>query len=282
VSLHRDTWGVFALAKITKIELKNILERLYRKYNRREFVDPDPLLFLYDYDDIHDREVVGMIASSLAFGNVKQIMRSVGSVLEVMGNSPCRFLKRSTPLSIKNAFSGFRHRWITGEELSSMFIGMKETINRYGTLEEAFAAGYDKSDCDILIATERFVDKIIGAGGVPYCRLLPSPRKKSACKRLNLFFRWMVRSDRVDPGGWNCISASRLLVPLDTHMYRIGVVLGLTERKQKGIKTVLEITKGFREIAWEDPVKYDFALTRLGIRRDKEEIEYLNRVGIGK
>ena len=270
------------MTKITKIELKSTLERLYKKYNRREYIDPDPLVFLYDYDDAHDREAAGMVASSLAFGNVKQIMRSVGSVLEVMGNSPYRFLKRSTPLSIRNAFSGFRHRWIDGEELSSMLIGMKGTINKYGALEEAFTAGFDESNNDILIATERFVDEILNAAGAACSRLLPSPRKKSACKRLNLFLRWMVRSDRVDPGGWNCLSASRLLVPLDTHMYRIGIVLGLTERKQKDIDTVLEITGGFREISPEDPVKYDFTLTRLGIRRDRKELESLNLISIGK
>ena len=161
-----------------------------------------------------------------------------------------------------------------------MLIGMKETITKYGALEEAFAAGFDKSDHDILIATERFVDEILNAAGVPCSRLLSSPRKKSACKRLNLFLRWMVRSDEVDPGGWNCFPASRLLVPLDTHMYRIGIVLGLTERKQKGIDTVLEITRGFREISPEDPVKYDFTLTRLGIRRDTKELESLDLISI--
>jgi len=127
---------------MTTIELRKTLEQLYNTYNRREYIGTDPLIFLYNYDNIQNREVAGMIASSLAFGNVKQIMNSVGSVLEVMGNSPYKFLKRLSPLSIKNSFSGFRHRWITGKELSSMLIGIKETMNKYGSLEEAFVAGY--------------------------------------------------------------------------------------------------------------------------------------------
>ncbi|HMA77143.1 MAG TPA: TIGR02757 family protein [Candidatus Krumholzibacteriaceae bacterium] len=257
------------------IELKKKLEQIYSRYNRPEYVDPDPLIFLYDYDDTADRELAGLIASSLAFGRVGQILKSVRSVLSVMEGSPLLFLKRSTPLSIINSFSGFKHRWIKGVDLSSMLIGMKEAINRYGSLENAFASGYDESDENILSAAGHFVDEIKGAADSGCNRLLPSPRKKSACKRLNLYFRWMIRSDRVDPGGWNKVPASKLLIPLDTHMYRIALALGLTEWKQKGLRTVLEITGKFREISPEDPVKYDFALTRPGIKWGRKGLDAL-------
>ncbi len=95
--------------------------------------------------------------------------------------------------------------------------------------------------------------------------LLPSPGKGSACKRLNLFLRWMVRSDDVDPGGWSGVDAGKLIVPLDTHMHRMGLEVGLTRRKQADMQAALEVTRAFRTIAPEDPVRYDFALTRLGI-----------------
>jgi uncharacterized protein (TIGR02757 family) len=99
---------------------------------------------------------------------------------------------------------------------------------------------------------------------------VPSPVGGSACKRLNLFLRWMVRQDGVDPGGWDNVPQSKLIVPVDTHMHRICLRLGLTTRKQANMATALEITEGFRALAPDDPVRYDFSLTRLGIRRDAD------------
>jgi len=100
--------------------------------------------------------------------------------------------------------------------------------------------------------------------------LIPCPQKKSACKRLHLYLRWMVREDAVDPGGWNRIPASKLLVPVDIHMHRIARMLNLTCRSQADIKTAMEITRGFCKWAPDDPVKFDFALTRFGIRSDMD------------
>ncbi|MCD6487215.1 MAG: TIGR02757 family protein, partial [Syntrophobacterales bacterium] len=109
--------------------------------------------------------------------------------------------------------------------------------------------------------------------------LLPSPAKGSACKRLNLFLRWMVRHDDVDPGGWDDISSSKLIIPLDTHMHRICLALGITKRKQADMKTALEITRSFQVMAPHDPVRYDFALTRLGIRKDTDITSFLYKFG---
>ena len=106
--------------------------------------------------------------------------------------------------------------------------------------------------------------------------LLPSPSAGSACKRLNLFLRWMVRQDNVDPGGWDSVSPAKLIIPLDTHMHRIGRRLGLTPRRQADLRTAIEITEGFRGICPSDPVRYDFALTRLGIRRDEGVEDFLS------
>jgi uncharacterized protein (TIGR02757 family) len=112
-------------------------------------------------------------------------------------------------------------------------------------------------------------------------RLLADPRDKSACKRLNLYLRWMVRRDDVDPGGWEGVRPAQLVVPLDVHMHRIGRALGLTQRQQADCRTALEVTEAFRKISPEDPVKYDFALTRLGIRDDTNLDAFLARCGIG-
>ena len=101
---------------------------------------------------------------------------------------------------------------------------------------------------------------------------MPSHTGGSAFKRLNLFLRWMIRDDRVDPGGWKGITASKLIIPLDTHMHRISLHLGLTERKQADMKTAVEVTESFKNIEKKDPIRYDFSLTRIGINKFSEEL----------
>lgn len=261
--------------------LREALERLYRRYNRRSFIDPDPLRFLYDYDDLRDREVAALVASSLAFGNVKQITRSVTSVLAAMGSSPADFLSSASPAALEKAFSDFKHRWIKAGDLCSLLAGARRIMAGYGSLGSCFREMTDASDEDVVPALIRFVGEMARDGGASCGGLLPSPCRGSACKRLNLFLRWMVRRDRVDPGGWSFVSPAKLLVPLDTHMFNFSRALGLTGRRQADLKTAREVTGSFREIAPEDPVRYDFALTRLGIRRDEDRDEIMQRLGIG-
>ena len=143
-----------------------------------------------------------------------------------------------------------------------------------------FASGLSESDADVIPAMTAFASEIVCAGSGAGLCLIPDPCRKSACKRLNLFLRWMVRSDRVDPGGWKGIPASKLVIPLDIHMYRFASLLGLTERKQANLATALEVTTEFAKISPDDPVKYDFALTRLGIRRDDDRAELMAKLGI--
>jgi len=245
-----------------------LLEELYNRYNRREFVHPDPLEFLYDYEESADREVVALVASSLAYGKVAQILKSVGAVLERMGPSPAGFLRVSSSRSLEDGFRGFKHRMTTGRDLARVLAGAQTAIERYGSLNACFVSNMGPDDETVIPALSSFVAEISGESGGACGFHLPSPVKGSACKRLNLFLRWLVRKDEVDPGGWEGVPAARLVVPLDTHMYKICFKLGLTRRKQADLRTALEITSRFRDIAPEDPVKYDFALTRLGIRDD--------------
>jgi len=246
-----------------------ILDDLYSRYNRRAYVHPDPIEFLYDYDDPADREIVGLVASSLAYGRVVQILRSVSTVLGRM-SSPSAFLRSASRTSLDEVFADFRHRFTTGEELSAMLYGAKRVIEKYGSLRACFAHNLKDHDDTVLPALSAFVDELTTATDARHNNLLASPRRGSACKRLNLFMRWMVREDDVDPGGWQDVPASKLIVPLDTHMHRICLALGLTRRKQADIRTAIEITAAFRAIVPEDPLRYDFALTRLGIRDDTD------------
>ena len=247
---------------------KSRLERLYVLYNSREWVHPDPLEFLYKYTDFNDREVAGLIASSLAYGRVTQILKSVSCVLEKMGPSPQSFLLSSTPSSLRRIFSNFKHRFTTGEDLALMLIGAKSVIARFGSLYNCFLSGFKDDDETALTGLSFLVNELKIALNGKSNSLLPSPEMGSACKRWNLFLRWMVREDRVDPGGWDEVSPAKLVIPLDTHMYRICRLLKLTRRKNMDMRTALEITCAFRAIEPKDPVRYDFVLTRLGIRTD--------------
>ncbi len=265
---------------ISVLNIKENLEELYGIYNRREFIHPDPLEFLYTYEDIRDRELVGLIASSLAYGRVAQILKSVSTILKRMAPSPFSFLQQASRDSLCQTFWDFKHRFTDGEELSDMLIGIKLVLDRYGSLHACFAAEMKEEDDTVLPALSVFVEKInAGADGRPNS-LIPSPKRGSACKRLNLFLRWMVRQDEVDPGGWESVPASKLIVPLDTHMHRICLLLKFTGRKQANLRTAIDITDAFRTIAPNDPVRYDFALTRLGIRDDTDLGLFLKRCGI--
>jgi uncharacterized protein (TIGR02757 family) len=255
------------------------LDELYGLYNHRELVHPDPLEFLYDYHDLRDREVVGLIASSLAYGRVALILKSVSSVLKPMNPSPFSFLLDSSPKFLRRTFSGFKHRFTTGKEVASMLWGVKCVIERYGSLYACFTAGFNDDEDTIFPALLPFVKELNDGISKGRNSLLPSPNKGSACKRLNLYLRWMVRQDRVDPGGWRMVPVSKLIVPLDTHMHRICSLLNLTRRKQADMRTAVDITHAFRRMVPEDPVRYDFALTRLGIRKDADLSAFLKGCG---
>jgi uncharacterized protein (TIGR02757 family) len=263
-------------------ELREALEELYERYNDRSLASPDPLSHLYRYSDPADREIAGLIASALAFGTVRQIGRSIEGALGAMGSSPRRYLGDSPQRSIRSDLSRFKHRWITGDDLASLLICAQRAVAEYGSLEACFLSGFDDGHRDIVTALELFVDRLTGEAVFSCTGIFPSPCRSSACKRPNLFLRWMVRRDAVDPGGWRGVPTAKLIVPLDIHMHRIALALGFTRRRRPDIKAAREVTDAFREIAPHDPVKYDFALTRLGIRRDGDRQRFIERLGIAE
>jgi uncharacterized protein (TIGR02757 family) len=255
------------------------LDALYARYNRRSFVHPDPLEFLYRYDDVRDREVAGFVASSLAYGRVAQILRSVAAVLDRMTSSPARYLERTPPSRLRRMFADFKHRFTSGADFTLMLSGVRCMMKRHGSMEAAFVAHFDPAHETVLPALGAFVAELTTLAGSELAHLVPRPERGSACKRLNLFLRWMVRRDEVDPGGWLKVAPAKLVVPVDTHMHRICRSLGMTCRNQANVHAALEATKAFRGLAPEDPVKYDFALTRLGIRADGDVGVFLRECG---
>ncbi len=261
---------------VSRRALKAELERIYAAYHRRQYVDPDPLLFLYDYEDLGDREIVGLLASALAYGRVAQIMVSVADLLRRLGPSPAGYLDETSPSRLRRDMAGFVHRFADAEAMASLLGAIRRVRRAHGGLCASFCDGFDPNADTILPALTRFVECLqrYGAGG----HLMPHPGRGSACKRLHLFLRWMVRKDEVDPGGWDAVPATMLLVPLDVHMHRVGSTLGFTRRRSADAVAAQEVTAGFRNIAPDDPVKYDFSITRLGIRSDGDMGAFLKRV----
>ena len=257
---------------------KAALDQLYARYARAGRFAPDPIQFLHRYRGVRDREIVGLVASSLAYGRAEQISKSVERVLARMPE-PAEFVLATSEKRLMTIFADFKHRFTTGAQLAGMLTCVQRVLRRYGSLGECFASGLDPRHENVVPALEAFVDTLTG-GRRSY--LLPSPSRGSACKRLNLYLRWMVREDAVDPGGWDRAPRSKLVVPLDTHMHRIGLALRATARKQANLKAALDITAAFRRIAPSDPVRYDFALTRLGILPEGDLDAFLRKCGAGR
>lgn len=255
------------------------LDAVHAEYNRPEFIRPDPMQFLFEYSDPRDREIAGLVSSSLAFGTVKHILTSVVIVLDRMGG-PRDYLDAANRRAIARDFKDFRHRYVTGEHLTALLWGTACVVRDHGSVEACFAAQLNEADETLMPALDRFVAELSRHGAMPQNYLLPAPERGSACKRPNMFLRWMVRKDAVDPGGWTDVPASKLVIPLDTHMYRIARALRLTSRKQPNLATALEVTAAFRTCEPEDPVRYDFALTRLGIRRDTDLPAFFKACGV--
>lgn len=251
-----------------RMDLKEKLEEIYQNCNRRELVDPDPLLFLYRYPDVREREIAAFIASAFAYGRVEQIMKTVSGILDKLGPSPYEYLQTRSEADMSHDFEGFVYRFAKTRHLISLLISVKGVLEKFGSMECCLREGIQQGERGVISCLAFLYRNMERAGQMGH--LMADPDKASACKRNHLMLRWMVRRDEVDPGGWKSISPEILLVPLDTHMYRAGRLLGFTDRKSMDGRTALEITRGFRKIVPEDPVKYDFCLTRFGIRREMD------------
>lgn len=266
--------------------IREILDRAYLEYDAR-WIEPDPVQFVWRYERTEDREVAGLISSALAYGNVVQIKRSVERVLALLGPKPARAVDSLEAKAALRALSGFKHRFNDAEDVVCLLVFIREMRRAKGSVERFFAESGPVADIGEALA--RFVARtlalpregIYGRGPLPEQAgvrfFLPSPRDGSACKRLCLYLRWMARKDSVDPGGWSLVPRSSLLIPLDAHIINIGRSARLTRRTTPGWRMAEEITATLRKCDPDDPVKYDFALHRMGLFKRKEDLEALRR-----
>ncbi len=263
------------LSTRTTCQLHEVLEGLYRRYNRFELIKPDPLQFVYRYSESGDMEVAGFFAAALAYGRVRQIERSVGNLLSRMGSSPFEFVLNFNKTARKK-LAGFKHRFNTADDICELLNILRDVLRKHGSIEACFASHLEPGDTNIINALSRFIAELLfryernsGAAASKGLRyLLSDPVNGSPCKRLNLFLRWMVRDDDVDTGLWASVDKTKLIVPVDTHIARLCRILGLYDRKTVSLATAVEITQGFARLEPADPVKYDFALSRIGIVED--------------
>lgn len=262
------------MGRVVTPDLREPLERLYRTFDHAASA-ADPVHIVRRYEAPDDREIAGFCAAALAFGRVASVLNSIESLLAVMGPRPAEFVRAFDPVRQRAPFDPLVHRWIRGRDLVALLIVLQRMLREAGSIERFFAAGDDPSAPDVAPALEVFSARALATDlraayprmpkrpGV--CYFFPRPSAGSACKRLNLFLRWMVRKDAIDPGVWTTVSPSRLIIPLDTHVIRLGRCLRLTRYASPGWKMAAEMTASLRAIDPHDPVRYDFSLCHVGM-----------------
>jgi uncharacterized protein (TIGR02757 family) len=256
--------------------LRDRFEEQYRTFDHVESAT-DPVHIVRRFAAPEDREIVGFCAAGLAFGRVASVLQSIESLLALVGPSPAEYVRRFDPAREGPRLKPLVHRWIRGADLAALMLILQRMLRESGSIEQFFIAGDDVSAPDIAPALDSFSRRAMATdlkpayGRVPkrpgVCYFFPRPSAGSACKRLNLFLRWMVRHDAIDLGAWTRVSPARLIVPLDTHVIRLGRCLRLTRYASPGWKMAAEITANLRALHPADPVRYDFSLCHIGMMK---------------
>lgn len=249
------------------VRTRDRLEDLYQQFHHPRFLGSDPLQVVYAYADPTDRQIIGLIAALLAYGNVRAILGGIAQVTTRLTPRPHEYLLNSSPAAIERDFRAFRYRVTSGQEMAALLVGVRKMLIAHGDLHAGFAAQLRDEEPTVIGAMGRWVDELTRAAGHPLMHLLPHPSRGSACKRLCLYLRWMVRHDAIDPGGFAAVSPAKLVIPLDTHMHAMARRLRLTRRRTPTLPTAMDITAAFRRLCPDDPLRYDFCLTRPGILR---------------
>lgn len=256
------------------LELAGRLDALYHDYNRIDSAS-DPIQKVRPFADPADREIAGFCAAALAFGRVASVLNSIQVLFDTLGPTPAAFVRRFNPEAPPAAMRPMVHRWIRGDDLIALVWMLRQMLDRSGSIEQFFLEGLKKDDEDIGPALDSFSKRALtldlrqAYGRQPrrpgVCYFFPRPSAGSACKRLNLFLRWMVRRDEVDLGVWKNVPSSKLIVPLDTHVIRVGRCLRLTRYTSPGWRMAADITASLRALNPGDPVSFDFSLCHIGM-----------------
>lgn len=252
--------------KLSRDELKDLLENACLRFIHPDFVDADPVQFVYAYAQKEDREIAGLFAALFAWGKRSIILHKTSELLQRMDHAPHDFILNGK----KAALKGFRHRTLNADDVWGIVSGLRVIYREHGGLESVFSFYSRKQHLPpgqkSWMGIQHFRDIVVSRPGFPERshKHLSNPEAGSAAKRLHLYLRWMVRQDAVDCGLWTGLHPQDLNCPLDVHTGRVGRALGLIQRKQNDRKTVEELTAGLRALSPDDPVRYDLALFGLG------------------
>ena len=243
-------------------EVKDLLEFKYIEYNKKSFISFDPISIPYEFSEKEDIEIISFLVSTIAWGNRKSIINSGKKLINMTGNSPYDFIMNFRENDLKKI--DFVHRTFNSIDLLFFLKSLQNIYKNHGGLENIFSKF--KNDEFVYQNINNF-RKIFFSIDHQYRtqKHVSNPKKNSACKRLNMFLRWMVRKDKnVDFGLWNNLSPSMLSCPLDIHTANTARKLNLIKRKQNDLKALNELDSSLRIMDKNDPVKYDFALFGLG------------------
>jgi len=257
--------------------LHTTLDQLYASRSQQHLAN-DPLSFCHRYHDPADQEVAALIAAVFAYGSVKVIKGSLFRIFSSMGDSPTGFVDDFDPKKQRQLCSGFKHRFNNENDLAALFWAIRLMRQQCGSIEGFFSQFHKADAVTVEQGLNGFCSAVLGLDYQPvfgksgltressFRFLFPAPAGGSACKRLCMFLRWVVRpADGIDLGLWHQVHPAQLIIPVDRHIERIGRMLGLTSRQTPDWRMATEITAALRLFDPQDPVKYDFSLCHLGI-----------------
>jgi len=252
----------------TKGDIKNFLDQKVKQYNCMAFIENDPIQIPRAFSKTQDIEISGFIAAILSWGKRCVIIKKCKEIINIMYNNPYDFITNYQPSDIKDIVK-FKHRTLNGIDMAYIIRFLNYYYLKHNSLEEAFAMYMKPTDTSIENGLVGFNNLFFSLENYPNRTLkhISTPIRKSACKRINMFLRWMVRDDSngVDFGIWKKIKPHQLVCPCDVHVGRVAKKLELLQRNVIDWKAAIEITNNLKAFCAEDPIKYDFALFGLGV-----------------
>lgn len=252
----------------TAAELKAYLDGLVDRFERPDFIADDPISIPHGFDGPRDQEVIGLYAALLAWGRRQTVLNKMEELCERMDYAPFRFVRAFDPDRDAGALEGFKHRTFQPIDAFWFTRNLSAALARHGTVENLFADHLPADASDVGAAIQGFSTTLLSIAPQTPDRLrkhLARPEAGSACKRLNMYLRWMVRPGPVDLGIWTRITPDQLLLPLDVHAGRQARALGFVERKSNDWKAVQHLTAACRRLCPDDPARYDFAFFGPGV-----------------
>lgn len=245
-------------------EIKKFLDEILSTFNRKEFLSSDPIEFAHRYTHQEDQELIALVSALFSYGNIKSIKASLETIVEPLGEHPKSSLLSLSETQIRKLWENAYYRFYSTSDIQDLFIGLRRILLDHPNLESAFTSNKASTSIEAIDTFRNLFLKLMKRRSAGLKFMFSDP-KVGVAKRWHMFLRWMVRKDEIDLGLWTSLQTQNLLVPLDTHVFKMGRKLGLTQFRNPQLKASLEMTENLKKFDPVDPVKYDFALCRMGV-----------------